>query len=174
MASCFINESSQQFPVKVITLGDGGVHFKYKLLSWGACWEAPFSTIRKATPIWVSQLGCQSNQYCQKHQSLEAVSQNVSWDLKSPLWEEVFFQCLVPYCMAKNKKRLLWLLSKYLGDGVTQKVPLQGCAFFVTAKNLNWELWSRLPRSFRVLWCGTGLHVSPQHIYCNHPHYCKR
>lgn len=63
MASCFINEFLQQFPFRVITLGDGGVHFQKQLAlggggEGGAYWEAPFSADRKASPFWVSQLGC--------------------------------------------------------------------------------------------------------------------
>lgn len=179
MASCFINEFLQQFPFRVITLGDGGVHFQKQLARGGGGGGVLGGTI-----LWR-----------QKSKSLLGVSawmlkkpvlpeSSVAWSyqpkcllgLKEPSLGKSLFPCLVPCHMGGKKKKqkkklLLWLLSKYLVIVLLSRCLVRAAlSEFVTAKILGQELQSRHPGTFRGLWFGTGLHVSPQPVHSNHPH----
>lgn len=58
MASCFINEFLQRFPFRVITLGEGAVHFQKQLALPVGHTGGTILRQQKATPFWVSQFGC--------------------------------------------------------------------------------------------------------------------
>lgn len=136
MASCFINEFLQQFPFRVITLGDGGVHFQKQLARGGGGGRVGRHhsvATEKQVPFGCLSLDAKETSAARIISCLK-LSAKMSPGVKRALLGKKFVSMLstMPHGGGKKKakkKAVALIALQVSGDCVTQQMPRQSCAF---------------------------------------------